>query len=488
MHVVNLPPDATNLLESMRAVGYSFETAAADIMDNCITAGASFIDVSFSAYGNPFVTFLDNGAGMDADELRIAMRHGSRSAQLERASTDLGRFGLGLKTGSLSQCRRLTVATLKKGKLSGARWDLDKIEEVNEWALLEFEEIDFDEIPGIESLRNLRHGTLVVWQQLDRVFEGESQKDRALQNKIDDTRDHVALIYHRFLEGEVSPLEIRINNLVVDPIDPFLRKRKGVQTLPPEPLTINGHNVGVQAYILPHISKLTAADVKKAGGNEGLRKNQGFYVYRNFRLIIWGTWFRLARQEEMSKLARVIVDIPNSLDHLWKLDLKKSTAYPPEEVRQGLGRIVERIADRSKKVYTFRGRKSTSPDSIHAWERVEYRDGRIGYKINREHDLVSSLRTVLPETNGRLLEQFLGSLEQLFPFDALYADMAAERRITDDENNEEMERNLTEMAQLMLDALGRNSKEAKQLLSRLHILDPFAKHKEITTRIMEKLT
>ncbi len=110
------------------------------------------------------------------------------------------------KPDLLSQCRRLTVATVKKGKLSGARWDLDKIEEVNEWALLELEEIDFDEIPMIESLRNLRHGTLVVWQQLDRVFEGESQKDRALQNKIDDTRNHVALIYHRFLEGEVSPL------------------------------------------------------------------------------------------------------------------------------------------------------------------------------------------------------------------------------------------------------------------------------------------
>ncbi len=189
----------------------------------------------------------------------------------------------------------------------------------------------------------------------------------------------------------------------------------------------------------------------------------------------------------MSKLARVIVDIPNSLDHLWKLDLKKSTAYPPEEVRQGLGRIVERIADRSKKVYTFRGRKSTSPDTIHAWERVEYRDGRIGYKINREHDLVSSLRTVLPETNGRLLERFLVSIEQLFPFDALYADMAAERRIIDDENDEEMERNLTEMAQLMLDALGRDSKEAKQLLSRLHILDPFAKQRDLTARIIKKL-
>jgi hypothetical protein len=489
MRVVDHPPVAETLLEAMRAVGYSFETAVADILDNSITALATNIDVSFSPYDEPYVAILDNGRGMDADELRIAMRHGSTSSLLERSSTDLGRFGLGLKTASLSQCRCLTVVSLKSGDIVGARWDLDAVIRHKSWALLELDQADFDLVPLIDKLRQLQSGTIVVWQSLDRIFEGESQQDRALQDKIDDARNHLGLVFHRFLEGATDRprLTIRINNLHVTAADPFLRGCEGGQTLPPEHLSIHGHRVYVEAYILPHISRLSAEQIERAGGDDGLRRNQGFYVYRNFRLITWGTWFRLAKQEEMSKLARVIVDVPNALDHLWKLDIKKSSAHPPEEVRKELHRIVERIADRSKRVYTHRGRKTTAPGAIHAWDRIEHRSGKIAYKINREHDLFNAVRSAMPEAHGRLLERFVQSLEELFPFDALYADMAGERRMTDEESGSDLEDSLTEMAQLMLDAFGRGSEEARKLRERLHLLDPFSKHRELTSRIMERL-
>lgn len=489
MHIVDLPPVAATLLEAMRAVGYSFQTAIADIVDNSISAGATQIDVMFSPYGEPYVAILDDGAGMDAEQLRTAMRHGSRNPLEVRPAEDLGRFGLGLKTASLSQCRRLTVISVRSGKVSGAIWDLDEVIKRESWSLLELDESDLHVVPEIEGLQKKESGTLVVWQKLDRVFAGEASKDRALQDRIDQAREHLALVFHRFLEAAPgkSPLLIHLNNVAVAPSDPYLRGAKGCQQLPQETFPIDGYYVGVEPYILPHVSHLSATQIAKAGGSEGLRRNQGFYVYRNRRLIIWGTWFRLARQEEMTKLARVMVDVPNALDHLWTLDIKKSTAHPPEAVRHGLLRIVERIADRSRTVYTFRGRKSTATGVVHAWERAEHRGGTVSYKINRDHDLFNTLRVAIPDDQARILEHFAQSLEQSFPFDALYADMAAEQRIVEDIDLEALEESLFERAGLMLDALGRDSAAAKQLKDRLHLLDPFSRYPDIAARIKEKV-
>jgi hypothetical protein len=245
--------------------------------------------------------------------------------------------------------------------------------------------------------------------------------------------------------------------------------------------------VDVEAHILPHISRLSVDEVAKAGGDEGLRRNQGFYVYRNKRLIIWGTWFRLAKQEEMTKLARVMVDVPNALDHLWTLDIKKSTAHPPEAVRQGLRRIVERIADRSKRVYTHRGWKGSDKGVVPAWDRIEHRGGTVSYQINREHDLFNSLRSTLDDDQARSLEFFLRTIESAFPVDALYADMASERKMGEENKNGDEEEFLFELASIMLNAAGRGTPEAAALKDRLHLLEPFSKYPEILAKIKERI-
>ena len=134
---IHLPPSAPDLLESMRAIGYSFESALADLIDNSIAAAARTVNVRFSVSGEPYVAIIDDGTGMSPADLTSAMRHGSRNPDQARDALDLGRFGLGLKTASLSHCRMLTVISLRDGTLSARRWDLDYIAKRRDWMLLD---------------------------------------------------------------------------------------------------------------------------------------------------------------------------------------------------------------------------------------------------------------------------------------------------------------------------------------------------------------
>ncbi len=487
MRFVELPPDAPTLLESMRAIGYSFEAAVADILDNSLAAGATAIDILFDSIGQPYVAILDDGLGMTAKELRTAMRHGGRNPRGVGEGVDLGRFGLGMKTASLSQCRCLTVVSKKDGRTSGARWDLDTVASRGSWSLEELDESDLATVPEVSRLVTLGQGTLVVWQRLDRVVAGEASSDRAVQGKIDNARRHVELVFHRFLESGPHTVKLRINNFEVVGRDPFLRSRTGTQVLPGEAIPIGDQRIEVQAYILPHASRLTQADLDIAGGFDGLRLSQGFYVYRNRRLIIWGTWFRLARQEEMAKLARVMVDVPSTLDSLWSLDIKKSAAYPPESVRDGLKRIVARIVDSSRRVYTFRGRTVREPGIIRLWERSEGRDGAVSYSVNRESPVVEALRSSLPADRRDLLEGCLQAVERTYPVGAVYADLASDRKLADSEKPQKIEADLLEIANELLDVLGRDSAEAITLIQKLHLVEPFALHPAETERVKEML-
>jgi len=487
MAELKVSPYAPTLIESMRSVGYSLQSAIADIIDNSISAAAKSISVRYSPYDDPYVAILDDGTGMEPAELTQAMRHGSRDPWGIRADNDLGRFGLGLKTASLSQCRKLTVVSIKNNTMAARCWDIDLIVQREDWILYVPEPEEIEDLPLFKALQNQGHGTLVIWQQLDRLCAGESSIAKALPEKMDTVREHLALVFHRYLstEGAASRIEIRLNENPVIPVDPFLSWHPATQPLQHESIEIEDQQVLIKPYILPHISKLTPADLRQAGGEEGLRRYQGFYIYRNRRLIIWGTWFRLTRQEELSKLARVRVDIPTALDHLWTIDIKKSTAHPPEEVRQNLRRIIERIVGTSRRVYTYRGRSTHSDKLVHSWTRLEGREG-ISYIINRTHPLVSAFIDRLCTEDGKLFDLVLETLERTYPADALYADMASERpRIYLEEN---LEGKLFELAQCLLTAADTVEGGRSRLLERLICLEPFCQYPDITESIVKELS
>ena len=483
-----LPPVASDLLESMRAIGYSFESAIADLMDNSLSAQARAIDINFSPFDDPYVAILDDGTGMSPETLTAAMRHGSTNPNINREQSDLGRFGLGLKTASLSQCRRLTVASLRDSVLSGRCWDLDYIAVRKDWMLLQVPSPTLERLPLAGKLIECGHGTLVVWQGFDRLTAGEHSIHSALGTRIDLLRKHLALVFHRFLAPgpEFPQIAISINNNPVQAIDPFLTRNRATQPLPQEDFLLEGDRVTVQPYILPYISRLSPADLELAGGEEGLRRNQGFYVYRNRRLISWGSWFRLVRQEELTKLARVRVDISNKLDHLWKLDIKKAATFPPEALRDKLRQIIGRITDGSRNVFTFRGKKASSDKVIHAWDRTIVRDG-VTYKINRSHPALSALVTVLPEPHKELMDEVLSVLEQSIPVDAIYLDMASNARPPEVEEEERRE-SLEHLASQILSIVGRRSEAGLRFLETIATIEPFSFTPALSKTIAERLS
>lgn len=437
MKTKKLPPYAPTLIESTRAIGYSLEAAVADIIDNSIAANASKVDIFFFPIDGAYIAILDNGNGMDEDELDLAMQYGSKNPLEVRDTNDLGRFGLGLKTASLSQCRCLSVVTKQGDIVQGRRWDIDHVAEVGDWSLLVLDEEEMSEIPQFDSLLQCETGTLVAWQKLDRLKAGEITFELALGRKIDSVREHLSLVYHRYLSGEIgiTKLKLSINDVAVLPLDPFL-KCKSTQPMDDEVLIIRGQKIIVRPYILPHISRMSSEEIKQLGGKDGLRKQQGFYVYRNKRLLVWGTWFRMMRQGDLSKLARIQVDIPNTLDELWTLDIKKSFALPPAEVRKNLEVIIDRIAERSKRTWTFRGKREISDTTVHIWNRMKNTQGGIYYEINRDYPMIKQM-ILLDQRLEKPLHSLFQQIERGLPLNQLYVDLNNDEQLRNEQTQED---------------------------------------------------
>ena len=187
------PPNAYYLVDSLRSTGYSFDAAVADIVDNSISAGAKHIDLYIPPTGErPYLAFVDDGCGMDRDELIRAMRFASFSKDEERKDSDLGRFGLGLKLASSSQCRRFTVLSKKNGKLSGMVWDLDSLMKEQSWVMGELSESECQKLPKFDELDVKNNGTMVLWENFDVLRNANSGKEYGpLVDKVDSACNHL---------------------------------------------------------------------------------------------------------------------------------------------------------------------------------------------------------------------------------------------------------------------------------------------------------
>jgi hypothetical protein len=409
-------PNPKSTINSYRSFGYNLSTAISDIIDNSISANANEIRLEYKWNGqDSFISICDNGIGMNQSELVLAMTPGSKDPEEERSEKDLGRFGMGLKTASFSQCKRLTCLSKKESYATIKRcWDIDYINAENEWQLIDF----VSDNSFFEIIEKQKSGTLVLWEKLDRIVGNTEVNNEIVKNafyqEMINVKHHLSLVFHKFIESK--RIKIFFQNTEIEAYNPFLLN------LNPKPemgQTRIVNNVEITYFILPHMSEIGKTDYEKSGGSLGWFQEQGFYIYRGERLLVAGDWLGLEKKRDYSKLARIAVNFTNANDFNWHLDIKKSTATPPIEIRREL-KIQAQIAIRkSAKIYNWRGQKTVLENSNinhePLWTDEKTREGIKKYKINRKHPIIKSLL----EENNKLAGKALKLLEENVPIELI---------------------------------------------------------------------
>lgn len=499
MGVRNAPPHAGSMLESLRGLGYAPATALADLIDNSISANSDKVDIHLEWAGpESWVRIVDDGNGMDDAALEVGMRLGARDPRAERASSDLGRFGLGLKTASFSQARRLTVASRRSGGSTVClRWDLDLIgkEPGTEWPLFE------GPAPGSEhllsALDGMEHGTVVLWEKLDRIVtEGFKASDMIeLADRVD---AHLAMTFHRLIGGQQSELRLILNGRAVKPWDPFLIGHAAKALESPDYRILNTTGVTVQCHVLPHRDMLKPVEQDAAAGLGGWTQQEGFYVYRNRRLLLAGGWLGLGDggkpwlRDEAHRLARIRLDIPNSADSEWKINVLKSTASPPVRLRPQLHRLASETRETARRVFAHRGHVTPvmgarSNAVAEAWNVRRSTQGT-SYRIAREHDLVASIL----ERAGPLKADILALLrliEETVPVQRIWLDTAEDKETPRTgfagAPDSEVVETLSSMFEALVKFRGLSPAEARERLGRT---PPFDRHLDLVLSLEAKDT
>jgi hypothetical protein len=357
-----LPNAAKFMREVLRGSTYSFPTAVADLVDNSIQAFATEVEILVD-FEKLQVILLDNGSGMSDEVHREAMKIASETR--EYSELDLGKYGTGMKAASLSQAARLVVATREESssEISVRCLDMDHINKTNDWAVLTLvlSEVDLPQVAR-EFLKQ-KHGTAVIWQDLDRAFAHESQSTKAVTQELREqtlmTERHLAMVFHRFLAGEITgrkKITLRINGNKIQPWDPFVRSdkettKKIIETRIP----INSSTVVLTGYVLPTEKEFSTRQAfQDAAGPKRWNEGQGFYVYRNNRLIRWGGWLKTRASDEHTKFARISLDFTSELDPIFQVNVAKSSLVLPQAVKAMFADTVTAVTSAAQKRYRLR--------------------------------------------------------------------------------------------------------------------------------------
>ncbi|MFD9735658.1 ATP-binding protein [Umezawaea sp. NPDC059074] len=415
------------MVASLRSLGYTLPSAVADLIDNSIAATAQKIEVIFTWDGaNSWIAVCDDGTGMSESELLRGLTVAAGGTSTNRSTTDLGRFGLGLKSASFSQADQLTVSTTPgDGNWYTKTWDLDVIHKVGEWRLLHGTDDDTAEV--LERLKETRsNGTIVVWRRLRgynllKISDKEDKrKQKQFYSETYRVSEHLGMVFSRFLIGS-KRRTLQVNGDEVEPWDPFMKHHSAVRSIPVESFVNGSTKATVEGFILPGKHRLSDREYDKGGGPDGWLNRQGFYVYRRKRLILAGGWlgYRGMRREEKFNLARIAVDIDAETDVEWAVDVRKSTVTPPIALRSDLERIALRAREQASEVLRHRGRtvgRGQSDPFQYIWK-IGRDNEKVSCQINREHPLVES--ALQSASNKRAFHALLRFLEETFPVSAL---------------------------------------------------------------------
>ena len=417
-------PHAKMLLVALRSVGYTNETAIADILDNSISGAATEIELYFD-WDNRRIIIADNGFGMDYQELMDAMEIGSADPNEMRPSEDLGRFGLGMKTASFSMAKKLLVISKKNSTISNAEWNLNTVASEDKWEISEYDESEIlmilESIDTYTQYNNWKQGTLIIISELDRLID-ETNIEKSKKNfykMIRNIKSHIAITFHRFMEEDA--LKISVNGNKLEAWNPFWIKSPATMELAREELFDGKNEVVVEPYILPHKSKYNSEEeFKEAAGVKDWRGHEGFYVYRNRRLLVYGTWFGKFKKEPAYNLARIKLDMSADSDFEWDIDIKKSKATLPVAIEEQITQIAYLAIEKSVAVYNSRGvynRKNTSNNTSlkYVWEQRKNISGNYMFYLNKKHPMLLKILSGMDENAQKELKTYLSLVESYSP-------------------------------------------------------------------------
>jgi hypothetical protein len=418
-----LPPDPGVLLKSLRGIGYSVEDAVADIVDNSLSAGARSVEIQVrDVHDDVVIDIVDDGTGLSTEELLIALTLGARERDpgLTRREQDLGRFGLGLKTASFSVAKRLALYGTRDGRATGAAWDLEAVSRSRQWLLSKLTEDEHKELAS--ALSNNRSGTVVRWSKTDRLGLSTTKiRSVALAVLEERLRRHLGMVYHRFLDGcdaegqSIDQLSLLLNGRPVrgwNPLVPFTDRPELVELGEVR----RSHGMRVEYAVLPPDTLLLAEERLQATiDGRRLTDMQGFYVYRGNRLVCFASWLSLPgvgrgrwNKDSSTQLARIAVDLANTSDEEWSLDVRKSRVSPPERDRPVLVEVgaEARLRSRSRIFGRSAAREKHSIAPVPSLWALD--QGCL--RINRDHPLVSAIVNPAAEASPRALRAAVRSL------------------------------------------------------------------------------
>ncbi len=407
-------PNPEYLIKSIAEQGYSLESSLADLMDNSVSANANKIELLIKMDQEPFTLFVaDNGNGMDEETLKASMQFPSNSPENERNISDLGRFGLGMKTASFSQTRCFTVLSRKKGTKNfiGRTWDVNYLKLVGKWRLIVNTKEEIARIiqqynslseGHLNRFENFEANTIVVWNGLYK-FENyleEDNRQSSLKKQITEvTSDYLSLVFHRYMERKTNSLLIRINNNLIAPFNPFPTTITDFRSIEFKQKHFSTDTIKIEGFVLPSRSIDESQNISLwTTKNRSLMDMEGIYIYRADRLIHFGGWNGLIKKAPRLQLARLRVDIGNSVDHLLHLNVAKSQIEIPHDLKVAFEKYIDELKTQAEREFFNRGiRKFSSnlrQDNVQLFERKASNKGTL-LEVNNSFPLIKSLMSEL---------------------------------------------------------------------------------------------
>lgn len=368
-------PNPEYLIKSIAEQGYTLETSIADLIDNSISADAKRIEVLIDTQKLPFTLFIaDDGSGMSAKELKKNMNFPSSSMEEHRAPGDLGRFGLGMKTASFAQTRCFTVISKKAAdrEYQARTWDVNQM--ADGWEIIINTEKEIKEFIGLyqklskdflNSYDCYTPNTIIIWQGLYKFENGiaDAYKCEILQRELTETtKEYLQLIFHRFLDS-AERLRIRLNNEQLKPFNPFPDKARNISI---QQKSLMGNKLRLEGFVLPNRSlEESKGSSEWTLSHKSLMDMEGIYIYRANRIIVFGGWNGIIKKSGRLRLARLKVEIGNGIDHLFHLNVAKSSIIIPYGERIAFMRYVSELkTEAEKEFYNYETRSKPTKSRL----------------------------------------------------------------------------------------------------------------------------